>query len=187
MLPVLPRYPTVDRRLETAATTRVAREQRIDKYVRCCSTAALTLPPRLTVALFRTCTQHQQPTKLLSCQILACVRSALSPVQHLLLLRCPITIIRRVATIIVSSFDRQLRMWSSSHVSEEGREAGSPTLTHFDSAPTVVSVLFISRIVATLLRHDPNAVLWHYLAAPFRTVHFHKVGTLRQYCLEVNG
>lgn len=76
----------------------------------------------------------------------------------LLLARGPFAVIRRIADIVVLSFDRKSRTGAKAYVGEESDKA-RPSPTDSNSARAVVGIFRIQRILTTLMHGLPCHVL----------------------------
>jgi len=83
-------------------------------------------------------------------------QSIVASITLLLGSRRPSTVFWRIATIIINAFNRVPRRWFTAHVGEKVFVA-RPALADGDAAFTIVSVLLVLGIIATLFHCDPDA------------------------------
>lgn len=74
-------------------------------------------------------------------------------------LRRPLTIIRSVMTFVVSPVNLMIRRGSRPHITQKTREIIAPRPNQLDSPSTVVHVVGIARIAASLNDLRPNPIL----------------------------
>ena len=81
---------------------------------------------------------------------------------------CPSAVLWRIRTIVVNAVNRIARAWARSHISIEGGEVRFPAVTHNNSAPAIVVICAMIRIVASGFHANPYLVFRELGQAVFR-------------------
>ena len=72
----------------------------------------------------------------------------------------PSAIARLIVPSVVNAVDRVIAAWSRPHVRKKCLEAFQPFIAHPNSAPPIVLVCPIGRVVAAALNLHPNVKFW---------------------------
>ena len=84
--------------------------------------------------------------------------SVTSHVSFLCLWENPRTVRGRIAFVVIDPFNSMMRRWSGSHVSEKALERLTPVFADNNPSPSVVSIAFVLRVMASLDHCIPSAV-----------------------------
>jgi hypothetical protein len=81
-----------------------------------------------------------------------------SPICYLLYMSSPVTIVRRIATIVVDSINRVVFARTASHIGKKGSKIISPTCAYFYTSAAVMYKSLGVRIAASRLHGQPNII-----------------------------